>query len=116
MRCWFTSGRGAALAADSRGHSGCGLAHIGLRHAISIGPRVHVVQRGETLWRLSRRYETDVQTLMRLNGLRNAQQLRAGQSLKVPRKETDRGPTVGRKSSRAHQSRGPVDPRMAIAW
>lgn len=38
----------------------------------------HVVQRGETLWRIARRYGTSVEALERLNGLADGARLRSG--------------------------------------
>lgn len=38
----------------------------------------HVVQRGETLWRIARHYGTSVEALERLNGLENGARLRSG--------------------------------------
>jgi peptidoglycan lytic transglycosylase D len=43
----------------------------------------HLVRRGETLSDLSRRYGVSVKTLMRINGLRSASSLRAGQRIKT---------------------------------
>jgi len=48
------------------------------------GEGVHVVQRGETLWVLSRRYRTTVEALARVNRLRDPNMLRIGQRLRVP--------------------------------
>ncbi len=45
--------------------------------------RVHRVQRGDTLWDLSRRYQTTVARLRELNGLRRSDGLRVGQELVV---------------------------------
>jgi murein DD-endopeptidase MepM/ murein hydrolase activator NlpD len=46
--------------------------------------QVHVVQPGETLWRISQRYGTTVEALARLNRLRDPTQIAAGQRLVVP--------------------------------
>jgi membrane-bound lytic murein transglycosylase D len=48
------------------------------------GPRTHVVQRGETLEGLARRYGVSIQALRRANGLGDRTTLRAGVSLKIP--------------------------------
>jgi membrane-bound lytic murein transglycosylase D len=48
------------------------------------GPRTHVVQRGETLEGLARRYGVSIQALRRANGLSERATLRAGVSLKIP--------------------------------
>ncbi len=44
---------------------------------------VHRVQRGDTLWELSRRYQTTVARLRELNGLRRSDGLRVGQEIVV---------------------------------
>ncbi len=44
---------------------------------------VHRVQRGDTLWDLSRRYQTTIARLRELNGLRASQSLRVGQEIVV---------------------------------
>ena len=46
---------------------------------------VHRVQRGDTLWTISRRYNTTVQRLCELNGFGKSQALRVGQELVVRR-------------------------------
>lgn len=46
-------------------------------------PSVHVVRRGESLWRIARKNNTDVNTLMRLNGMQPGQTLRAGTRIVV---------------------------------
>jgi LysM repeat protein len=45
---------------------------------------VHTVAPGETLTSIARRYDTDVATLMRLNGIQNPELIRVGQRLAVP--------------------------------
>jgi LysM repeat protein len=44
----------------------------------------YIVQRGDTLFSIARRYGTNVETLQRLNGLSNPHQIKAGQVLIVP--------------------------------
>jgi N-acetylmuramoyl-L-alanine amidase len=46
---------------------------------------VHRVQRGDTLWIISRRYNTSVERICELNGLRPSQDLRVGQEILVRR-------------------------------
>ncbi len=46
--------------------------------------RVHVVQRGETLYSIARRYGTSVQAIASANGLRNANYIWVGQRLAIP--------------------------------
>lgn len=50
----------------------------------TINPKVHVVRRGETLWRISQRYGTTVMALQRANHISDPTALRAGQRLKIP--------------------------------
>jgi membrane-bound lytic murein transglycosylase D len=45
---------------------------------------VHRVRRGESLSVIARRYGTTTKTLVQLNGLKNAQAIRAGMTLKLP--------------------------------
>ncbi len=47
-------------------------------------PVVHRVQRGDTLWTLSRKYGTTVTRIRELNGLRPSEELRVGQELVLP--------------------------------
>lgn len=47
-------------------------------------PLVHRVQRGDTLWTLSRKYGTTVARIREANGLRTSDELRVGQELVVP--------------------------------
>ncbi len=46
--------------------------------------RVHRVRRGDTLWKLSRRYDTSVAELLQVNHLSRSSVLRVGQRLLVP--------------------------------
>jgi membrane-bound lytic murein transglycosylase D len=46
-------------------------------------PAIHVVRRGESLWRIAKRHRTDVRTLARLNGIGPGATLRTGQKLVV---------------------------------
>ncbi len=48
------------------------------------GMTIHVVQRGETLFRIAQRYGTTVEDLAQLNGIQNPAVLAAGQRLLVP--------------------------------
>jgi LysM repeat protein len=45
---------------------------------------IHVVQRGETLYSIARRYGTSVQAIVSANGLRNANFIYSGQRLRIP--------------------------------
>ncbi|MCD6291084.1 MAG: LysM peptidoglycan-binding domain-containing protein [Anaerolineae bacterium] len=57
------------------------------------GYGVYVVQPGDTLYGIARRYHTDVATLQRLNHLTNPNWIRAGQRLVVPGQGRD-GPAA----------------------
>jgi membrane-bound lytic murein transglycosylase D len=46
--------------------------------------RTHVVQRGETLTGLARRYGVSVQALQEVNGIKSPRSLRTGQKLRIP--------------------------------
>jgi LysM repeat protein len=45
----------------------------------------HRVKRGETLMQIARRYGTSAERILRINGLRKANLLRAGSTVLVPR-------------------------------
>ena len=49
------------------------------------GVRTHVVQRGETLNGLAKRYGVSIQALREANGLTERKTLKAGRALKIPR-------------------------------
>jgi membrane-bound lytic murein transglycosylase D len=46
--------------------------------------RSHKVQKGQTLTSIAQRYKTSVDTLKRINGIRDAKAVQAGKTLKVP--------------------------------
>jgi len=48
------------------------------------GEQTHVVQRGETLKSLARRYGVSIQALRKANGLSEHDLLRVGAALKIP--------------------------------
>ncbi len=52
--------------------------------AVARGETVHVVEAGDTLWGIARRYGVDLRTLLRVNGLRPNHVLRPGDELRVP--------------------------------
>jgi murein DD-endopeptidase MepM/ murein hydrolase activator NlpD len=52
----------------------------------SNGVTIHVVQRGETLYRIAQRYGLTVDDLVRLNGIANPNDIEVGQRLLVPAK------------------------------
>jgi membrane-bound lytic murein transglycosylase D len=47
----------------------------------------YVVQQGDTLWSLSRKFDVAVSSLVQANGLRNQNSLRVGQRLYIPRRD-----------------------------
>jgi membrane-bound lytic murein transglycosylase D len=49
----------------------------------SSGKVVHVVKRGDTLWKISQRYGVSLSSLRTWNGLRNSSQIRPGQQIVV---------------------------------
>lgn len=53
---------------------------------------IHKVQAGETLWSIARQYNTDVDTLARINGLKDITKITEGMDLKVS--EDNSAPTV----------------------
>jgi LysM repeat protein len=57
-----------------------------LPQAVHAGGKVHVVRRGENLYRISLRYGTSVSAIVQANGLRNADYVRVGQRLRIPGK------------------------------
>jgi LysM repeat protein len=48
------------------------------------GHSTYIVQRGDTLYSIARRYATTVAVLVRLNSIRNPSRIYAGQRLKIP--------------------------------
>lgn len=44
----------------------------------------HIVGPSETLWRIGKTYNVDIQTLMQLNGIRDPNQIKNGQKLLIP--------------------------------
>ncbi|MCX6047733.1 MAG: LysM domain-containing protein [Chloroflexi bacterium] len=52
--------------------------------ALQVSTGLYVVQRGDTLYSIARRFATTVQTLMDLNGISNANRIYVGQQLRVP--------------------------------
>lgn len=71
--------------------NGCAKAPRPILSAPAYGPSsssqgiYHTVIRGETLYRISKRYNVDIGELMRVNRLASPSQLAAGQSLYIPR-------------------------------
>jgi lipoprotein NlpD len=98
----------------------------GAADAAEPGRAPYVVQPGDTLWSLSRRFGTTVDDLLRANGIESPQELRAGQPLELPGKmgsgETPRDPPADppvQKSGSLHEEEPPaVRPsrRYPLAW
>ncbi|WP_261131721.1 LysM peptidoglycan-binding domain-containing protein [Bacillus sp. Marseille-Q3570] len=55
--------------------------------------RFHTVRKGDTLWEISRRYKTDVQTLKKLNDIKS-HWIYPGQTIQLPTKEKSRDVVV----------------------
>ncbi|NCN27619.1 LysM peptidoglycan-binding domain-containing protein [bacterium] len=70
------------LRGSSRSTSQRSIASVS-RSRTSKGWEVHKVRRGETLSGIADQYKTSARSLMRLNGIRSARSLRAGQVLKI---------------------------------
>jgi hypothetical protein len=47
----------------------------------------HVIQRDETLWKVSQRYGVDIETLIKTNGIRDPRDITIGQRIFIPRQE-----------------------------
>jgi membrane-bound lytic murein transglycosylase D len=82
----------AAARVDGRGGSASGRR-----------PVIHVVRRGDSLWKIARRHNMDVNTLMRLNGLKPGQTLQTGKRLRLA---SAGGASSGGGSSGSSQSAG----------
>ena len=59
-------------------------------------PTVHVVQRGENLFRIALRYNTTVEAVAAANGIRNPQLIYVGQKLTIPQGGSTTPPGGGR--------------------
>jgi len=57
------------------------------------GGREYIVAHGDTLWSISRRFDTSIQSLARANHIDRSVPLRIGQSLRVPDRPTARSAT-----------------------
>ncbi|MEZ5512782.1 MAG: LysM peptidoglycan-binding domain-containing protein [Steroidobacteraceae bacterium] len=75
-------------------------------------PVVHVVRRGDSLWRIARRNGTDVRTLARLNGIGPGSTLRAGQKLIV----NSSGASARRASSSKQQSSADTGSGRSVSY
>jgi LysM repeat protein len=66
--------------------------------AFAQGPIVHIVQRGENLFRIALRYGVTVDALARTNGLSNVSRIYAGQRLVIPTGSGSASPTTSSSS------------------
>ena len=83
----------------------------------SASAEAHIVQPGETLWRIARAHGVSVSDLLRLNRLSRPQDLRVGQRLLIPQTglSTGRGPEIV--EGPAPNPRAPVVSRSSrFAW
>jgi len=73
-------------------------------------PVIHVVRRGESLWAIARRNKMDVNTLMRMNGLKPGQTLKPGKRLKLAdaRGGSDSSSGSGSSASRSSAAGGAI--------
>jgi len=72
---------------------------------------LHVVQPGETLWRISRRYGVSVESIVRANDIKNVRAIRTGTRLRVPGgRDSTPGASVGRRESAATRA------GLAFVW
>ena len=67
---------------EANGMSGEELLRPGDR--IRLPGRVHQVERGDTLWGISKRYRVALEELLEANGMTGSEVLRPGRILKVP--------------------------------
>lgn len=76
------------------------------REPVSVqGARFHVVQNGDNLYTIARKYGTTVQELSRLNNLRRGRVLRVGTRLKLPADDNSSSENRSASSSRRAASR-----------
>lgn len=93
------SGRGPRAARRSRAEAGWGLPSALLALAVALGcagsrdPVVHVLQPGETVYRLSRYYGVSPDDIVRANGIRDVSDVPVGARLVIP--GTNRPPPAG---------------------
>jgi membrane-bound lytic murein transglycosylase D len=69
-------------------------------HRSARRPHVHVVKRGDSLWRIAKRNGMDVKTLAKMNGMSAGDTLRAGQRLRLSSRSAggvDDTPSSGRR-------------------
>jgi len=70
--------------------------------------RYHRVRRGETLWRISKRYHLPIKTIIEVNKIADPRQIKAGEMLFIPsQKTTERWKVASRKKRSKIETRGP---------
>lgn len=84
--------------------AGCG----GSKGAVRAGSATHRVREGETLYAIARRYDTDVDTLVRLNRLDDPDRLEVGQVLRLPRETPPAPPPEPPAAPRMERAPDPV--------
>jgi LysM repeat protein len=72
---------------------------IGVGSAESANPTVHIVQRGDTLYSVARRYGTTVNAIVQANGLRNSNWIYVGQRLVIPEAGTTAASSISSSGS-----------------
>ena len=80
-------------------------------------PDTHVVQRGETLFRIAQRYGISLDTLMAANGIEDATRIHAGNKLRVSRLDAVAPPAASNDApspAPAQESRPPAPPGHAL--
>jgi murein DD-endopeptidase MepM/ murein hydrolase activator NlpD len=68
----------------------------------------HEVKKGETLWRISKNYGVDLDTLVKANNLADAEEINAGQTIIIPKKSVKR--------PEAESGPMPVFPHEDFVW
>jgi murein DD-endopeptidase MepM/ murein hydrolase activator NlpD len=79
--------------------------------------RVHVVKKGENLYRISKRYGVSVASVKRLNGIWDVTELQIGQRLRIP--PSGKGSAWGSSSSSASNKKQPTssyDKKVSFSW
>jgi len=82
------------------------------------GTAVHVVQRGQTLYSIARRYGTTVSAIMQANGLTNSNFVWVGQRLRIPSGGSSAGSSSGGSAGRiaGRWVEVVLSSQRAVAW
>lgn len=83
-----------------------------LRPVVSTGYKTHIVRKGESISRISKRYRISMTTLLKANNLHSSK-LKIGQRLRVPYKSTSYA-LSGRKKKAGKHAKAPVTGRKTI--